>query len=545
MADLLKPNVDADGFSDAVGVQSSGMVGEGLFYNVKQEDDKESLQFPCQLCDMSFDDLPLFNEHMSRMHQTSGDSDASCSTKIECWIVKNELDEQHEEIKGKETLHFQCGICELSFENSSLYCEHMSLKHRGSSCGSVGIDLESGVSREEFVSSGDIPVRMGRKRHRNRKIKIQQVGTIHRGIQKSDVADVSQTEPEDANEEKVKVEDKIVSDGKRVEVIPGTPTEIEGSEIHKQKAVTTTNEVDDASNSKIGVDDSSEAYLHVNDSSEEYLPTDELSDKHLRADDSSPKKFQCTQCTATFVHRQSLNRHKRLHENPHPYMCLVCEKAYKSGPVLKRHMLMQHDIGETPHQCKECGRRFAYSCELLNHTNLHLKKQAYECKECGKKYSHRPSLSQHMKTHFGSKSYTCSRCGAQFWKKNHLDAHMSSHTGVKDYLCNKCGATFRNSNALTIHMRTHTGEKPYACSLCSKTFGDSSTLKRHTKIHSTERPHRCTACNMTFTQKFSLERHMKIHTGEKPYACPICTWSFAQKVNLESHISSVHLSTVF
>nr|XP_007982086.2 zinc finger protein 3 [Chlorocebus sabaeus]XP_037860004.1 zinc finger protein 3 [Chlorocebus sabaeus] len=91
----------------------------------------------------------------------------------------------------------------------------------------------------------------------------------------------------------------------------------------------------------------------------------------------------------------------------------------------------------------------------------------------------------------GEKRFICKECGKAFGQSANLIVHQRIHTGEKPFLCNECGNGFRQRSHLIRHQRIHTGEKPYECQECGKTFSQSSNLIVHQGIHTGEKSSEC------------------------------------------------------
>lgn len=106
--------------------------------------------------------------------------------------------------------------------------------------------------------------------------------------------------------------------------------------------------------------------------------------------------------------------------NPHCFMgeCILGRNPLKAGTVLRpsvRKVLLfgikSIHSGEKAYFCKECGRAFHVSSQLVCHQLLRPGEKPYRCKECGKSFTWSSNLVLHQKIHSGEKAYQCRQCG--------------------------------------------------------------------------------------------------------------------------------------
>jgi len=169
-----------------------------------------------------------------------------------------------------------------------------------------------------------------------------------------------------------------------------------------------------------------------------------------------------------------------------------------------------HDDKPRPYLCTVCSKRFAVKDSLTKHKEIHNGGKLYPCTECEKCFPTQRYLRQHMNVH--SSKYKCTECGKCFRSTSKLTIHMEGHSGEKPYICYECGKTFRNFQYLQRHLRVHTGAKPHSCRHCSACFAQIGPLKEHLlKSHNEGTWFTCHICEKKFSRSDSLKLHFRSH----------------------------------
>ncbi|GFG34850.1 hypothetical protein Cfor_12076, partial [Coptotermes formosanus] len=213
------------------------------------------------------------------------------------------------------------------------------------------------------------------------------------------------------------------------------------------------------------------------------------------------------------------------------FKCDVCGKSFAQSGDLNQHTLIH-----TPLKCGLCGKTFSQSRHLSQHIFTHTGEERFECEICGKSFSQNRHLSRHMFSHTGKRPFKCEECGKSFARSEYLKKHFLTHTGEKLFKCEVCGKSFSQSGHLGSHIFTHTGEKRFKCDVCEKSFSHSGHLTRHILTHTGVKRFKCGECGKSFSQSENLKKHVLIHTGEKHFKCDVCGKSFSQGEYLKKHI---------
>lgn len=114
------------------------------------------------------------------------------------------------------------------------------------------------------------------------------------------------------------------------------------------------------------------------------------------------------------------------------HTCQICCKVYDKKASYMYHMKTKHQT-DRPHECENCGKRFAIRADLVRHARIHTNEKRFVCSSCGKRFTDRSTHLKHEKMHSGIKPYSCTTCGKSFPYSFALKSHELTHTGVKNF----------------------------------------------------------------------------------------------------------------
>ncbi|GBN60914.1 Zinc finger protein 28 [Araneus ventricosus] len=167
--------------------------------------------------------------------------------------------------------------------------------------------------------------------------------------------------------------------------------------------------------------------------------------------------YKCILCHETFVCKENLDIHYRIHNDEERYLFEKWEKYFSDPGNFSSHQKHCGSLSEDrKHECDLCHKKFKRKEHLMNHYRIHTGQKPFECERCKMRFSHTGNFSTHRKNcgFLGEdRQHECDLCHKKFKRKQHLIGHYRIHTGVKPYTCKKCGKIFSFSNSLSKHRK--------------------------------------------------------------------------------------------
>lgn len=103
--------------------------------------------------------------------------------------------------------------------------------------------------------------------------------------------------------------------------------------------------------------------------------------------------------------------------------CYVYLQVFTDPSNLQRH-IRSHHIGARSHACPECGKTFATSSGLKQHTHIHSSVKPFQCEVCFKAYTQFSNLCRHKRMHADCRmQIKCNKCGQSFSTVTSLSKH--------------------------------------------------------------------------------------------------------------------------
>ena len=232
--------------------------------------------------------------------------------------------------------------------------------------------------------------------------------------------------------------------------------------------------------------------------------------------------------------------------------CEECGKNFASTQTLKEHTKDQHISDKIP--CKICHKMLTPRNYNRHMSEVHSNEaKSVKCKLCPRVYARNKALKEHLKNHHQSHNLQvqCEICQKSLFPHN-VKRHMNEVHGSRtneEVKCNVCAKVFASEHSLKAHVRNQHQRVKLQCGICLQSFHPNS-LKRHmVEVHTTsatssKQDNRCVCsiCGLSLASHKSLKRHVQaIHgTENRPrVTCELCNHSILAE-GFKRHLKDVH-----
>ncbi|KAJ2941951.1 hypothetical protein O0L34_g10769 [Tuta absoluta] len=182
------------------------------------------------------------------------------------------------------------------------------------------------------------------------------------------------------------------------------------------------------------------------------------SPKHNNPDTLKASRVSCVICNNTIKNKDLLRAHMNTH--PTAKYCQPCD-AWFSPANYKIHLKttpLHVSKEEAQYTCDYCNQTFCIKLKLRDHILVeHMNINPYKCKHCHMEFKTVSPRDRHLRVVHEKrqlvKKYVCDVCGKRWATSSMLRDHSSVHTGARPHACGTCDATFGHKSALYLHNR--------------------------------------------------------------------------------------------
>ena len=179
----------------------------------------------------------------------------------------------------------------------------------------------------------------------------------------------------------------------------------------------------------------------------------------------SKADLSCGTCGKELSAVQKRKQHERSHKEK--VQCPICEMKVNQNYLavhLKRHELKKK---EKKIICDICTKSFITKESLVKHKRIHNK---FKCDICGYENTYKELLKDHLEVHVSLVKTKCNICRKSFTStkamKYHLKIIHNLNVDPSELCCNICQVKCRNLQALKSHKTNH--NFPKTCKICSQ-----------------------------------------------------------------------------
>lgn len=268
-----------------------------------------------------------------------------------------------------------------------------------------------------------------------------------------------------------------------------------------------------------------------------------------------PKRHKCIQCGKSFVRREHLDKHIKIHVEkieekaelqqqtdstkfcvaiPTADIELSAEEPYHPRlPVLQPNAIKLEppdndltDEAHLDHQEIHTEGRLAEDLEdMIDIEEMKVENRS-DSDEVTPSDAPKDTISTKGKS--VEKLFKCDLCPKSFRLKCRLGFHKQYTHGTKQHECPICGRPFGFRHHMEQHIRTHESiqerqrldteqdnSRLFQCDLCQKTFKTQKALAHHKRYRHGPKTHECHICGFQFTLACRLAKHLRSHSRRR------------------------------
>uniref|UniRef100_A0A2C9L4Q4 C2H2-type domain-containing protein n=1 Tax=Biomphalaria glabrata TaxID=6526 RepID=A0A2C9L4Q4_BIOGL len=237
-----------------------------------------------------------------------------------------------------------------------------------------------------------------------------------------------------------------------------------------------------------------------------------------------------------FYSKFAYQRHKLAYCHKAQYMCLDCNKNFKTLKYTKQHMNLAH-LQKKFYQCESCGKNFYSKFRFQRHKLAYCHKVQYMCLDCNKNFKTLKYMKQHMNGTQGTTNQSSQSIGP-FKIQNRLNSNNYQSYRSQSKKTNNYGTSSQPKDNTDIPIASHnfTGSRKFLSDVvfqcqqrfpgtypqfCNKKLERHCDMKKHLHSHTKSselmsKYNTLRAARESNQSMTSFNMHKGVHLNEYP-----------------------------